>query len=262
MSISAAACDRLVPALRPSGSAIGYQRWSNLLFVHWRMPAESVRPLLPAGLTLDTWDGDAWIGLVPFQMSGVRPWWSPPVRGISSFCETNVRTYVHDRGQNPGVWFFSLEAASSLAVRVARWKWNLPYHRATMEIARTGSSIRYASRRRWPGSRGAGCTIEATIGRDWGDSDQTTHSPASHSALPGTLDHFLVERYILYTQSADGRLRMGRVHHTPYPLKQVRVDRLDESLVADLGLPATGEICHAAFSEGVEVEIFPLAAVR
>ena len=130
--------DRLTPTMRPAGSAIGYHRWTDLLFVHWRFPAEIVRPLLPPELTLDTWEGDAWVGLVPFYMSRVRPWWSPPVPGVSYFCETNVRTYVHFRGRDPGVWFLSLDASNSLAVRVARWRWHLPYFRAHMGLARTG----------------------------------------------------------------------------------------------------------------------------
>jgi uncharacterized protein len=261
MSNPAATLDRLSPTRRPAGRPIGYQCWSNLLFVHWRVPAALVLPLLPPELTLDTWEGDALIGLVPFHMSDVRPWWSPAVPGVSSFCETNVRTYVHRRDQNPGVWFFSLEAASSLAVRVARWKWSLPYYRATMELARNGAKIRYASRRLWPGPAGASCTIEATIGANWESPLGGNGSTQSGVATPGTLDHFLIERYILYAQSAAGRLLMGRVHHPPYVLRQVRLDRLEETLTATAGFAPCGDVCHAAFCEGVAVEVFPLAPV-
>lgn len=262
MSNHAATLDRLAPARRPSRRPIGHQCWSNLLFVHWRLPAETVRPLLPTELTLDTWDGDALVGLVPFQMSGVRPWWSPPVPGVSAFCETNIRTYVHHRDQNPGVWFFSLEAASSLAVRIARWRWSLPYYRATMELERRDSKIRYACRRLWPGQSGANCRIEATIGVGWGRSKGSDRSETADTAVPGTIDHFLIERYILYARSAAGRLRMGRVHHKPYPLRQVHVDQLEESLIASNGLAPLGEICHTAFSERVDVDIFPLEPVE
>jgi uncharacterized protein YqjF (DUF2071 family) len=261
MSNHAATLARLAPTRRPSRRPIGFQSWSNLLFLHWRLPADTVRSLLPGELTLDTWDGEALVGLVPFQMSGVRPWWSPSVPGVSNFCETNVRTYVHHRNQNPGVWFFSLEAASSLAVRIARWRWSLPYYRATMELERRGSKIRYASRRLWPGPSGANCRIAATIGEGWGSSTGSDRSEATDSAEPGTLDHFLIERYILYAQSAAGRLRMGRVHHKPYPLRKVRVDQLEETLTASTGLAPTGEVCHAAFSKRVDVEIFPLELV-
>lgn len=258
MSNHAASLDRLAPTRRPEGRAIGYQCWSNLLFVHWRVPADSVRPLLPKGLTLDTWDGDALIGLVPFQMSGVRPAWAPAVPGVSSFCETNVRTYVHHRNRNPGVWFFSLEAASSLAVRVARWKWSLPYFRATMQLVRNDANLCYASRRLWPGPAGAGCRIDATIGEGWDNATASDGSRPVNTAVPGTLDHFLIERYVLYARSADGRILRGRVHHQPYQLRRVRIDRLEESLTKALGLKCPNDVFHAAFSEGVRVEIFRL----
>lgn len=252
--------DRLAPAFRPPGRVAGYHHWSDLLFVHWRFPAQAVRPLLPDGLTLDTWDGDAWIGLVPFRMSGVRPWWSPPIPGVSSFCETNVRTYVHHQGRNPGVWFFSLEASQSLAVRVARRLWHLPYHRASMSLERAAPEIRYASRRLWPGEPGPGCRIEATVGPPWG-LDAESESRATSHAVPGTLEHWLIERYILYARGADGSLRMGRVSHARYPLRQVTVRRLEQTLLPAAGLATDSEPCHAIFSEGVDVEVFPLTRV-
>src|SRR5579864_3319335 len=103
MAIDEMQIDRISPMQRPAGRAIGYQIWTNLLFVHWSVPIELVQPLIPPSLTLDTWQGQALVGLVPFYMSGVRPWWSPAIPGVSSFCETNVRTYVHFRGRDPGV---------------------------------------------------------------------------------------------------------------------------------------------------------------
>ena len=156
--------DRITPTQRPDERPTGYHIWTNLLFVHWRVPAEMVVPLLPKSLTLDTWDGDAFVGLVPFYMSGVRPWWSPAVPGISTFCETNVRTYVHREGRDPGVWFLSLEAAQSLAVRIARWRWHLPYFRARMSLHREGDHVSYASHRLWPEPRGVGMTAEVEVG--------------------------------------------------------------------------------------------------
>lgn len=262
MSSFPAELDRLSPARRPDGRAIGYHVWSNLLFVHWRVPTEVVRPLLPAGLTLDTWEGDALIGLVPFEMSGVRPWWSPPVPGVSSFCETNVRTYVHHRDRNPGVWFFSLDASSSLAVRIARWRWSLPYYRATMRVRWEAATIEYSSRRLWPGPADATSRIVATIGEGWNNSAGDDEARLPDTARPGTLDHFLIERYVLYAQSARGRLLMGRVHHSPYVLRRARLDQLDETLLEAARLPRPGEICHLAYSERVSVEVFPLAPVE
>ena len=253
--------DRRAPTVRPTENAIGYHRWTDLLFVHWRFPAAVVRPLLPAELTLDTWEGDAWVGLVPFCMSRVRPWWSPPVPGISYFCETNVRTYVHFRGRDPGVWFFSLDASNSLAVRVARWRWHLPYFRAEMSLARSGDRVRYSSHRLWPGTAGPGCTIRTTVGPPLGHETPARALPAGR-ALPGTLEYFLIERYILYASPAPGRLLAGRVHHRPYPIREAQLEELDETLLAATGLAPPSPPCHMAFSDGVDVDIFPLRPVR
>jgi len=252
--------DRIAATVRPAGSPIGYHRWTDLLFVHWRLPADLVEALLPAELTLDTWEGDAWVGLVPFYMSGVRPWWSPPVPGVSSFCETNVRTYVHFRGRDPGVWFFSLEASNSLAVRVARWRWHLPYFRAQMSLTRKGDSVHYSSRRLWPGTAGAGSSIRASVGPPLGHGLPARELPAGR-ALPGTLEHFLIERYILYACPAPGQLLAGRVHHGPYPIREAQLDGIDESLLAACELVPPSTACHVAFSDGVKVEIFPLLPV-
>jgi uncharacterized protein YqjF (DUF2071 family) len=262
MFASIVTLDRIAPARRPRELAIGYHRWSNLLFLHWRLPAAAVAPLIPEGLSLDTWEGDAFVGLVPFQLSGVRPWWSPAVPGVSSFCETNVRTYVHRQGSHPGVWFFSLDAASSLAVRVARWKWSLPYFRARMNVRREGSRIHYESRRLWPEPAGPGCAIDITLGGS-GSSEGFPHEPGSaRSARPGTLDHFLLERYLLYTRTRAGKLQRGRVHHAPYALRQVTVGRLEETLLPAVGIVPQAPICHAAYCERADVEIFPLRQVE
>lgn len=252
--------DRIVPTVRPPGHPIGYHRWSDLLFVHWRMPADIVRSLLPTGLTLDTWDGDAWVGLVPFYMSRVRPWWSPPVPGVSSFCETNVRTYVHFQGRDPGVWFFSLDASNSLAVRIARWRWHLPYFRAQMSLERTSDSVTYKSCRLGPGAAGPGCAIRTRIGPLLGHETPARPLPPGR-ALPGTLEHFLIERYILYASPAAGELLGGRVHHAPYCIREAHLENIEESLLAAIGLPPAAPACHTAFSDEVNVEIFPLMPI-
>ncbi len=252
--------NRLSPTQRPAGRAIGYQRWTNLLFVHWQVPVEMVQPLIPQDLTLDTWEGQAWVGLVPFYMSGVRPWWSPAVPGISNFCETNVRTYVHLEGRDPGVWFLSLEAAQSLAVRVARWRWHLPYYRAEMQLNRQGNRVLYESRRLWPGESGSGCQIRAEIGPLLGHDVADRALPAGR-ALPGTLDHFLVERYILYALAANGGLLAGRVHHVSYPVRTARVLEINDTLLPAAGITPPAPYCHTAFCDGVDVEIFPLTPV-
>ena len=252
------AIDRISPTRRPPERHIGYQTWSTLLFVHWRLPLEQLQPLVHERLTIDTFDGDAWVGLVPFHMSGVHPRWFPPIPGVSSFHETNLRTYVHLDGKDPGVWFFSLDASNWLAVRVACWKWNLPYYRSTMQVERHDRRVRYHSQRRWPETSAAGLTIEAEFG-DWiipPNSDRPRGQ-----AVPETLEHFLAERYILYTRSAKGRLSRGQVDHQPYPLHQARLIRLDETLLEAANIRPTSGPEHVMFSEGFDVDIFPLRPI-
>jgi uncharacterized protein YqjF (DUF2071 family) len=235
--------------------AVGYQRWSDLLFVHWRLPADVVAASLPRQLTVDTWDGDAWLGLVLFQMSGVRPWWSCAWPWLSSFPETNLRTYVRHRGGEPGVWFISLEAANPIAVWIARRRWWLNYFWAQMQIERRGASIRYTSRRHKE-ARDIGTRVVAEF-------EPGTQTASTFHAEPGTLEHFLIERYALYTLSNHGALFRGHVRHTPYPLQQARLTECQENLVAAAGLPSPREPpCHVIFSPGVSVGILSLRAVE
>lgn len=192
--------DRLAPTRRPPGRAAFHQRWAELLFLHWELPPAVLTALLPAGLTLDTFEGRAYVGVVPFTMTGIRPWWAPPLPWLSAFHEVNVRTYVHHGGRDPGVWFLSLDAANGLGVWVARTLFHLPYHHARMSLRHQGDSVVYHSARR---RGGAGCAFRYAI----------TGAPAA--AAPGTLEHFLAERYLLYAVRR-GRLLRGRVHHAPY----------------------------------------------
>jgi len=205
--------------------------------------------LLPPGLTLDTFDGRAWVGLVPFTMRGVRPRGLPAVGFLSDFHETNVRTYVHFKGREPGVWFFSLEAANAIAVRLARAWFKLPYHYAGMELTRQGESFAYRSERRWPGPTPATCAVRCTP------------TGTASTSTPGTLQHFLVERYFLYS-TANGTLFRGQVHHPPYQVRGADVEGLEESLLAAAGLPRPSEAPLALFSEGVDVDVFSLRRVE
>jgi uncharacterized protein YqjF (DUF2071 family) len=241
--VEPAQIDRIAPTRRPDGRAAGYQRWRDLAFVHWRVPPAALRPLVPDALAIDTFEGDAFVGIVPFTMQGVRPRWAPAVPGISCFHETNVRTYVHRGGADPGVWFFSLDAANRLAVTIARTFWHLPYHHARMTLAAGDGERRYASVR-----RANGAMFRATC-RPRG---------AAQAATPGTLEHFLAERYFLYAQRRDGTLRRGQVHHTPYPLQAAELADWDESLLAAAGItrPTDPPLVH--FASGVDVEVFAL----
>ncbi len=242
------AIDRVAPALRPAGRTVMFQTWSELLFLHWRFPPEQIRPLLPPGLELDTFEGEAYVGLVPFTMTGVRPVWSPPIAPLSNFHETNVRTYVHCKGRDPGVWFFSLDAANVAAVQIARTLWKLPYYFARMRLEKAQGEIEYVSERLWPAPVPAVSTIRC---RPVG--------PVTPAAV-GTLEHFLAERYILYAYTRS-RLYRGRVHHTPYPLQSAEVLTLDESLLAaaQLTRPDTPPLAH--YASGVNVRVFPLSPV-
>ena len=233
--------DREAPARRPSGPPALYQRWSELLFLHWEVDPARLRALLPPRLELDTWEGRALVGLVPFTMSRIRPRWAPAVPWLSAFHETNVRTYVLLDGE-PGVWFFSLEAARLPGVLIGRTLWGLGYRWARMRLELEGARRRYRSRRRWPGPTPAGVDVEGEL--------LGTPAPAAS----GTLAHFLVERYVLYTL-ARGRLWRGRVHHAPYLVQPARLLRCDESLLAAAGL-ARGVALAPLFSPGVDVEVF------
>jgi uncharacterized protein YqjF (DUF2071 family) len=242
--------DRIAPTQHPGRSPVQHQRWQDLLFLHWPVPVGVLRPLLPEALEIDTFGGSAFVGLVPFRMVGVRPVWFPAVPGISNFEETNVRTYVHLEGRNPGVWFFSLDAASRVAVWIARTFWKLPYHFSRMSMGvESSGEIRYRMQRLYPGPVPAGAQFQY----------RPTGTPSA--AIPGSLEHFLAERYILYTGSTREGLQIGRVHHAPYPLQPVDLLEWDESLLAAAGIqrPELPPLAH--FARGVDVNIFPLRRI-
>lgn len=239
------------------------QQWRDLLFLHWRVEAELLRPLIPSELSIDTFEGKAYVGLVPFTMRNVRPTGLPAFAPLSNFHEINVRTYVHHQGQNPGVWFFSLDAASAIAARIARALFKLPYFHARMSVEggqkrlqgleekRGGGEagrIDYVSERLWPDPLPAHARVA------WTPTGEVTQ------AAPDTLDHFLAERYLLYSYR-NKRLYRGQVHHTAYPLQTAALHSLDENLVAQAGIarPDTPPIIH--YARGVDVDIYPLRQV-
>ncbi len=241
--------DRLAPTRRPPGPSVMRQDWRQLLFLHWEVPPEALRPLIPAPLSVDTFEGRAYVGVTPFVVRGARPRLAPPVPGLSNFDELNVRTYVHLDGREPGVWFFSLDASNLPAVLAARATFRLPYCYADMEVIARGIRPHYRSARRRFGRRPATFEASAQLGVSLG------------IAEPGTLTHFFVERYLLYTQWGPGRLKVGQVHHRPYPLQQADVDLLDyQTLLRADGLPALQGTPsgppHVLFSPGVDVEVF------
>ncbi len=245
--------DRLTPTHRPASPVVGWQTWRDLLFAHWTVPVEAVRPLLPPALEPDLHEGQLYLGLVPFRMCGVRPRWLVSWLALD-FLEANLRTYVLHKGE-PGVFFFSLEAASWLAVQAARLGWSLPYFHALMQLQQTPQKPDAASFECAPGTRfqygsarrsGVGFAATCRVGEPLGPSQ------------PGSLEYFLLERYLLFT-ARRGRVLRGQVHHSPYPVLAAELESFEESLFAAAGLPAVSrppDCVH--FSPGVEVEIFRL----
>jgi uncharacterized protein YqjF (DUF2071 family) len=225
-----------------------YQRWAKLLVLHWVIPGAEVAPMLPPGLTLDTFEGKAYVGLVPFTMTGVRPVWFPRFPPVTDFDETNVRTYVHHNGANPGVWFFSLDAANALAVRVARSMWRLPYHYSRMEMREDNGWIDYRADRLWPPPAPAHLHVR-----------YRPNGPVQ-PAQPGTLEHFLAERYLLYAYKG-GHLYRGQVHHEPYPLQKAEAMDLDETLLSAAGIHRPDSAPLAHYASELNVRIFPLRRI-
>ena len=216
----------------PNRSWLMRQDWCDLLFAHWALPAESVRKLIPSELELDLFDGQAWVGLVPFRMENVRFHWLPKLPGTATFPELNLRTYVR-RGGKPGVWFFSLDATSRLAVAGARASFNLPYHHAWMRCNAQGDSITYRSAR-----GGAAPNLRASY-RPTGKVEL---------ALPGSLSHWLTERYCLYAQDKRGQVSCAEVQHKPWPLQPAEAEiELEEYLAAEgLERPKSAPLLHFA----------------
>lgn len=233
--------DRVAPTLRPGGPPQGYQRWLDLLFLHWPVPLQTIRALVPKELELDLYDGQAWVGLVSFEMRGVRHRCVPRVAAFG-FLETNVRTYVRYKGE-PGVYFLSLEAASWIAVRGARLGWGLPYFHADMSASITNGTLVYTSRR--AGQSGAQLDLSYRRVGPMGPSE------------PGTPEFFFLERYLLFVRRG-GRIRRGQVSHVPYPVHRAELISLEETLVSAAGLEVSGPPTFVHASPGVDVEVFGL----
>lgn len=232
----------------PDGPWVMTQRWHDLLFAHWRCGERDLRPLIPAPLEIDTFDGTPWIGVVPFRMSGVRVRGTPPIPTAHAFLELNVRTYVTLDGR-PGVWFFSLDAESSLAVIGARLGVRLPYFRATMRLTRDGERIGYTSDR-WR-IAGVSASFSATY-HGVGDVAEAT---------PRSLDHFLTERYSLFA-SHGKRIWRGDIVHPPWRLQRgiAQIDR--NSMVTAAGVRASAHEPLLHFSAVQDVRLWPPSRVR
>jgi uncharacterized protein len=186
------------------------QTWEDLLFAHWRVPVEAVRAHLPARLDVETYDGAAWLGITPFRLTALRARGLLPVPRLSTFLELNVRTYVNAGGQKPGIWFFSLDASSRIAVEAARRAYELPYFHARMSATRRDDWIEYE------------CARISEPGRVF--SGRYRPNGAVSHATPGSLEWFLGERYCLYTTDRRGRLCRAEIHHDLWPLQPAEAE--------------------------------------
>jgi uncharacterized protein YqjF (DUF2071 family) len=237
---------RLAIRERPEGIPVMHQDWGKLLFMHWRINAGVLRPLIPGALEIDTFDGSAWVAVTPFTMWDIRalPPLLPPLPGLSRMHELNVRTYVHLNGV-PGVWFFSLDANSSIAVLTARTFFHLPYFNAEMELDQQSRTIVYASRRTETNAPAA--RLEATwkIGEPLPESE------------PGTLEFFLTERYCLYTAHKDNVYR-ARIAHAPWPLQRAELVAFNSTMLEAQGLPTPDHAPLLHYAEAISVDIWML----
>jgi uncharacterized protein YqjF (DUF2071 family) len=237
----------------PRGPWVMRQTWANLLFAHWPLPPAALRALVPQALELDTYAGQAWLGVVPFAMRNVRPRLLPAVPCLSFFPELNVRTYVtlRDRGiEKPGIYFFSLDAANPIAVAIARATFKLPYLNARMRTWEKQGWVEYRSHRTHSGAPPADlhCRYRPT-GR-------------VYLSQPGTLDHWLTERYALYTVDKRGRPYIGEIHHLPWPLQPAEAEFKRNTLAgaAAMQLPAQPPLLH--FARRIDMAAWPLRGVR
>lgn len=229
------------PIPLPKRPWIMVQRWHDLLFAHWEIPAAQLRPLVPAQLELDLFQGKAYVAVAPFHMSGIRSRLLPPLPGLSRFPELNVRTYV-TYGNIPGVYFFSLDAGSLPAVWGARIGYGLPYFHAEMSVKLAESKVEYSSRR-----------LQAPLPADFRGRYWPTSEPRQRDK--DSLEHFLTERYCLYALRS-GKLLRAYIHHLPWTLQDAdaEIDVNTMAQAAGINLPASRPLLH--FSRFLEVLIW------
>ncbi len=215
------------------------QQWRSIAYVHWPVESGIVQGLLPPELEVDTFDGVAWVGLIPFRMVDIGLARGPAVPYFGTFPETNVRTYVRG-SEGPGVWFHSLDITRLMPVLIARSTYRLPYAWAHMDVASRGNTRIYTAERRWPREGGAASHLAIDVGHELREATQ--------------LDHFLTARWRLYTMLR-GRLAFARVEHPPWPLHSASVTAISDTLVTAAGYPAPAGDPFALYSPGVSVRV-------
>jgi uncharacterized protein YqjF (DUF2071 family) len=228
------------PWALPRSPWVWRQSWLDLVFAHWPIEARLVQKFVPPPLKVQEFDGISWIGLVPFRMAGVMRRPLPDLPWLSAFPELNVRLYVEHQGK-PGVWFLSLDATNPLAVWAARRFFHLPYYRAAIEIGEVGEGIEYRARR-----RGGPASLTASY--------RPTSAP--YESRPGTLEHWLTERYCLYAQAADGAIWRTDVHHAPWPLQAAQATISENTYFAPHGLSIAEPPRILHFARRIDVVIW------
>lgn len=237
--------DRVGPTVHPQQRAVAFQRWRDLLFLHWRYDPDDVRQVLPRDVELDTFDGAAWVSLIPFAVEDSRPVVVPPGSGLN-FLECNLRTYVHVDGK-PGIWFFSLDASSRFAVGLARALTGLPYMYASMRTSREGRVVDYEVERQSMGHPKLRLRYEV------GDPLPGVHAE--------TLEFFLLERYVLFTRHL-GALLQEQVHHAPYKPHDAYPVIREDALLGAAGLPRPKDPPIAHWQPSLDVEFFAPGRAR
>jgi hypothetical protein len=231
----------------PAGRWLVAQSWLDLLFAHWSVEREVIRRLVPPELELDTFEGRCWVAVVPFRMRTVRFAGCPPVSGTSAFAEVNVRTYVKHDGRS-GVFFLSLDASNPIAVAIGRRMYGLPYLRAEITMRTDATVLRTRCQRTetaWPPA-----AFAATYG---------PHEPPAIAA-PGTLEHWLTERYCFYTATPAQGIRRTEIHHLPWQLQPAVLDVEHNSLLEPFGITVAAQpLLH--FSAAQHVVAWPAVAV-
>jgi uncharacterized protein len=231
----------------PGGPWVMTQAWDDLLFAHWPVPVDALRQIVPSALALDTYEGQAWLGVVPFGISDFRPRWFPPVPGLSYFPELNVRTYVTVEDK-PGIFFFSLDVNNPLAVVGARAWFHLPYFLARMALRSEGDGVHYTSHRTHPNAQPADFAA--------------SYHPTGNLRTPQLgLEHWLTERYCLYAVDSRRHVYRGEIHHVPWPLQSAEARIVVNTMAPRaIHLPDTAPLLH--FSRRQQVLIWPPYRVR
>jgi len=220
------------------------QQWRDLLFAHWSYEPDVVQRLLPDGVELDTFEGRAYVALVPFNMRHLRVRYLPPIPTTANFAEINVRTYVISQGR-PAVWFFSLDTPQLLPTAVARTAFKLPYCYAKAKVNLSGT--------------GPGAVLTSSVERRWPTQGRSSIAVRVGQPLtPGPLEDFLTARWGLVSASRGNKLWYGPVEHEPWPLHSAELLHLDDNLITAAGLPAPIGEPHLMFSPGVNTTIHSL----